>query len=259
MKWLILLLGTLTILSCSSLFSSKSEEDDKFNALETTEPAATITSETTSEPKDIKVEPALKPKKRILVLGFINKSFYGGKELGQHAANDIKDMLSKTLDFYPVPEEELEGYEGFVTSSNTFNYRTIFASARSHGIAALVTGVIEDLQIQERGDEIGLLQTRYHTVTANLKYQVYETATEKLLLAKASNAQITEEHTRLFGHRSPDSYDSNRGLGAVSTALEKTYPQLLIQAKKIAWVGRIAKTDLQHYYINGGELSGISR
>ena len=36
------------------------------------------------------------------------------------------------------------------------------------------------------------------------------------------------------------------------------YVSFTVQAKKIAWVGRIAKIDLHRYYINAGEETGLS-
>jgi hypothetical protein len=199
------------------------------------------------------------PKRRILVLNFANRSSWGGKELGTHAAEEVKQALSKIPDFIIVPEEEIQGFETFYTAAGTFNYSSIFEKARAHGIVGLVTGIVEDVNIQERGDEIGLFQTRYNTVNASLKYQFYDPGTEKILFAKSSNAEVTEEHTRFFGNRSPDAVDAARGEGAVSKALEKTYPELLNSAKKVAWIGKIARVEMQRFFINAGQSSGISK
>lgn len=200
-------------------------------------------------------------KKRILVLPFLNKTPYGGKELSAHASGEVKSEIGKASDQYViVPEEEIDGYDEFVTPANQYNYKKIFERARAHGVSALVTGVIEDLNIQERGDEVGLFQTKYHTIDSQVRLNLFDAATERTLMSRVNEAEVTEEHTRFFSsNRSPDSYDSNRGSGAVSKALEKMFPYFMIQAKKISWVGRIAKIDLHRYYINAGEMSGISR
>lgn len=199
-------------------------------------------------------------RKRILVLSFANKTSHGGRELAQYAASEVKNEISRSPEYIIVNEEDVDGYEGFQAENGNYNYKFIFEKARAHGISAIVTGTLEDLQIQERGDEVGLFRTRYHTVNAVLHLNLFDAGTERTLLSKKSNAEVTEEHTRFFSsERSPDSYDSNRGRGAVSKALEKLYPTFNLHAKRIAWVGRIAKVDVHRYYINAGEMSGISK
>ncbi len=199
-------------------------------------------------------------KKRLLILTFSNKAMHGGKELSEFAAQEVKSEVSKNAEYVIVPEEEIDGYEGFLTETGNYNYQFIFEKARAHGISAIVTGTIEDLRIQEKGDEVGLFQTRYHTVDAVVRLNLYDAGTEHNLMSKSATAQVTEEHTRFFSsNRSPDSYDSNRGRGAVTKALDKLYSSFMNQAKRIAWVGRIAKIDLHRYYINAGEMSGITR
>lgn len=273
--WLILLSSLFFLEACSSIFSTPPPEPEKKEEVKAEEPepekkltavpARIDTKPQDPEPKkeekasESAVREALK--KRILVLSFLNKTPYGGKELAAHAASEVKSEIGKNTDQYIiVPEEEVDGYEDFVNSANQYNYKRIFERARSHGVAAIVTGVIEDLGIQEKGDEVGLFQTKYHTVNAQVRLNLFDAGSERTLMSKTNASEVTEEHTRFFSsNRSPDSYDSSRGSGAVSKALEKMFPYFMTQAKKIAWVGRIAKIDLHRYYINAGEMSGISR
>lgn len=276
MKSVLSILFLLFLLpSCSSIFQTPTPEPEKKEEAKEEEPkperkmgavparidARPQEGEAKKEDKvsDNTIREALK--KRILVVPFLNKSPYGGKELALLASGGVKSEIGKASDQYIiVPEEDIDGSEEFINSANQYNYKRIFEKARSHGVAAIVTGVIEDLGIQERGDEVGLFQTKYHTVNAQVRLNLFDAATERTLMSKVNAAEVTEEHTRFFSsNRTPDSYDSSRGGGAVSQALEKLYPQFMMQAKKIAWVGRIAKIDLHRYYINAGEMSGISR
>ena len=227
-------------------------------------PAAVDQNEAEPAPEEHKKEKAKGEEiltKRILVLTFTNKTPYGGRELAEYAASSIRSEITKVSDEYViVNEEDIEGAEDFISLNGTYNYRRIFERARAHGVSAIVTGAIEDLSIQDRGDEVGIFQTRYHTANAQVRLNLFDAGTEKTLMSKVANAEVTEEHTRFFKtERSPDSVDSDRSQGAVSKALEKLYSGFLQHAKKIAWVGRIAKIDLHRYYINAGEASGISR
>ena len=198
-------------------------------------------------------------KKRIVILNFHNRTQYGGRELGEFAAIAVKDSISKMPEFVIITEEELTPDQTITFQDGKYNMKEVFEKARARGVSAIVTGSIDDLRIQERGDEVGLFQTRYHSVTANVKFQLFDATNEKMLIAKNTSAEVIEEHTRFLGNRSIESYDANRGEGAVSKAIQKTLPLFSTFAKRISWVGRIAKIDLSRFYINAGEPTGINR
>src|SRR5690606_4570746 len=139
-----------------------------------------------------------------------------GPELGQFAAEEMKSALQRQGDFLMVPENEIEDADKFASVSGTFNYRLIFDRARQHGAIGVITGTIEDMDIIERGDEVGLFQTRYQTVNTNVRYSFYDATSEKLIYTKNSTAEVTEEHTRFFNNREPDAIDPNRGQSAVA-------------------------------------------
>ena len=261
MRHLLIVLGSIPFLcsvSCS-LFTPKADNKASREVKSVTSVAGAENPVPSSLKGDVEDSLNASLKKRILVLNFTNKTQYGGKELGEHAANEVRDAISKLREYVIVPEEEVEGYEAFSTQTGRYNLKTIFEKARAHGVVAIVSGSIEDLDIRERGDEVGLFQTRYHTVTTQLKFQLFDAANEKTLLSKLQSAEVTEEHMRFLGSRGVDSYDASRGEGAISKALEKILPSFSAQAKKIAWVGRIAKIDLHRFYLNAGESSGLSR
>lgn len=271
----IFVLCLLVVAGCSSIFSSPPPEAPPKEEVKAPEPkkekklvAAPPSQD--QKPREVNNKEE-KPqeeergeenlKKRILILTFTNKTPYGGKELAEHAANSVKSEITKVSDEYVlIDEDSIDGYEDFINLNGSYNYKRIFERGRAHGVAAIVTGVIEDLSIQERGEEVGLFQTRYHTAKAQVRLNLFDAGTERTLMSKMAEAEVTEEHTRFFKtERSPDSLDSDRGKGAVNKALDTLYSPFMQHAKKIAWVGRIAKIDLHRYYINAGEMSGISR
>jgi hypothetical protein len=258
------LLTFLFFTGCGSLPFFGSDEDEKppiTSAKPEPAPAPDTSAEASAENHSDRAADStpLLPKKKLVVLNFVNRSSYGGKELGQYAADEVKSALSHVSDFILIPEEQLEESEKFSTNSGAFNYKLIFDVARNHGAIGVITGTIDDMDIRERGDEVGLFQTRYQTVNTSVRYQFFDATTEKLLYSKNSNAELTEEHTRFFSSREPSALDPTRGQGAVSKALEKTYPHLMVQAKKLSWVGKIAKAGFNRFYVNAGEASGITK
>lgn len=213
--------------------------------------------------EDIRVRPedaAMQAlRKRVLVLPFQNRTPHGGEALGKFAADEIKKRLNSLPEFIVVNENDIQGAEYMVPATGNLNYRFIFDRAKAFGVVAVVTGTVDDLQLEEKGNQIGLFRTRYHQVTANLRVSLYDVGTERSLFSQNTSAEVTEEHTRFFGNRNPDSYEERKGQGAVSQAVDKMIPGFVKEAKRIAWMGRIAKIDVHRFFINAGELSGISK
>lgn len=198
-------------------------------------------------------------RKRILVLPFQNRTSHGGDLLGKYAAEQMKNRLSSMPEFIVVAETDIQGAEYMVPPTGNLNYRFIFDRAKAFGVVAVVTGTIDDIQLEEKGNQVGLFRTKYNQITADLRVSLYDVGTERALLSKTTTADVTEEHTRFFGNRNIDSYEERKGQGAVTQAIEKLIPDFLKEAKRIAWMGRIAKIDIHRYFINAGELSGIAK
>ena len=59
--------------------------------------------------------------------------------------------------------------------------------------------------------------------------------------------------------REPLSYDADNAKNAAARALDKPLKELDQHLARLGWSGRIAKIDFQRYYINAGEVSGLSR
>ena len=249
---------SLTFLThCASLNPFASEPSEKLEA------EAKTANTTPDDPPRYtwEINESLKNsvKKRIVVLNFYNKTQYGGKELGEYAANTVQDMIAKIPDFVIITQDELNPDELINFDDGKYNMKQVFDRARARGVSAVVTGTIEDVRIDERGDEVGLFRTRYNSVQAKVKFQLHDATNEKLLLTKDSTAEVLEEHTRFLASRTVESYDANRAEGAVTKALDKVVPLFSQYAKRISWVGKIVKIEMNRFFINAGEPTGITQ
>ncbi|NDG25986.1 MAG: hypothetical protein EB120_02270 [Proteobacteria bacterium] len=261
-----MLLSLLLLTSCALLDlqkSNSSSEDRELASIEEN-PGDPITRRQEANLKEkIRFQPGDSAsqalRKRILFFPFQNMSGMGGEETGKYAAEELKDKLSQLDEFIVVPEAELQGYETLIPAVGTPNYPLIFEKTRALGIVAFVVGSVKTVKVQERGNQVGLFQTRYNTVQTSLNFKLYDVATQKVMLDKDSEAEVTEEHTKFFGHRAPASMESNRSEGAISEAIEKAMPNFISESRRIGWTGRIAKIDIHRYYINAGEMSGITK
>lgn len=198
-------------------------------------------------------------RKRVLVLPFSNQSGVGAADLAKYASDEMKSRISKLDEFILVSENEIQGFEQLYSVTGEPNFPEINKKARDHGIVAVILGTVKDVAIQERGNNVGIFKTRYNTVKADVQVKIYDVLTQKVTLDKNSLSEVTEESTVVLGNRSPASTESSRAEGAVSQAIDQMIPSFLSEAKRIGWTGRIAKIDMHRYYINAGELSGVTR
>ena len=213
-------------------------------------------SSTVAKPEE---KPVSRPllKKKIVVFPFINYTQYGGGETGRVAALDIANTLEGTDNTQVLLPQDLDGLETFLTPQGDYNYTLMFDRARAHGVAGIITGAIEDLAIEEKGDEIGVFRSRYNTVHTSVRFQLFDASTQKTIHSRIYTGECSEEFTKFFGDRSPTTLNAEQSKSAIHKALEPVFEQFPIFARRIAWMGRIAKMDGQRYYLNAGESSGL--
>ena len=224
-----------------------------FEALE--HPVDTTT--TATKVSDVKKDTL--PRKRIMVVKFANHSKQNDDEAVTFATNYVKEDLAKRPEFTVVPIEEMENTEDFFNEFGELNEREIMRVAKLRNVSAVLLGQILEIKMKENGDEVGFFRTRYTTMSVSVKIQLVDTATERDLVSRESSAEIKEEHTDFYQNKERLKYDSDRAKIVITRALEKVLGALPEYARKIAWLGRIAKIDLHRYYISAGEMSGIGR
>ncbi|NBX82569.1 hypothetical protein EBQ90_05720 [bacterium] len=198
-------------------------------------------------------------RKRILVLPMKNLSTVGGDELSQFATDEIKNRVAQVDEFVLVPNLEIPNLNQLNPDASETDLNSVLEIARAHGVAAVVWGNIKAIKIRERGNQVGIFQTRYNTVQAMLDVKMVDVVSKKVTIQKEVSAEVTEENTRFFGNRSIASSQASRAEGAVSEALDQMISSFTSEAHRIGWSGRIAKIDVHRYYINAGELSGVSK
>ena len=257
---------SLTLAGCSFLILSKAPESDAERELASVEEPA---KETKAKKREAELRDSIREnpeeptklslRKRVLVLPFQNQSNFGETELSQFATDEVKNSLKSLDSFVVVNETELRDLDKAVLPNGDLDMPKLFEVARAHGIVALVTGKIKNITVKEKGNQIGIFQTRYNTIQAHVQLELWEVLQQKPLSTKDFTAEVTEENTKVFGNRTLASKESSQAEGAISEAIQQMLPSFYSEAQRLGWSGRIAKIDLHRYYINAGELSGVTR
>ncbi len=243
MKTLLALILGFALSGCSALFPHENQKTSRAD-------------EEAKEPKEEKAGNN-QPKRRILVLGFLNRTAFQGEALEPVVWDVLKRAIAQNPQIVLVPESEFGQSLPHNPESSEYDLAKVFRVARNHGIAGVLGGVVEDIAVGEGGDDVGLFRSRQYNVRATMRMQLFDTRSELEIFNRTDSADVTEELTTIFGSRSPTASDPDRVKGAVQKASEKLAAELPPYLKRVEWIGRVAKIDLHRYYINAGELSGI--
>ncbi len=198
-------------------------------------------------------------KKKILLLKFLNRSPYTNPELIEQAYSDIRSVARRTPDVVLIEETALEGNPSVTFDGLTYDLKTIYDRSRALGISGVILGAIEDLQVEKEGEESGLFRTSQYQVTAQVRFQLMDTSSEREVAGQLSTGKVSESHTFLFGRREVDTTELTKGTEAVSKALEQPLANFSSSIRRLGWVGRVAKIELHRYYINAGEETGLTK
>ncbi|MBY0370492.1 hypothetical protein K2X33_07385 [bacterium] len=204
-------------------------------------------------------EADLKPgqvRKRIVVLPFVNRSDYQDESLTKAALFEIQQAVENSTDLILIKPDELEDPESLYSAGGEYHFRNVFEQARRASATGVVVGRIESLTLQEETQGTGVLGAKEHSASARVTFQLYDVGNEAEVFTRTATAEVKQERVPWLEIRGPAS-EMEEGKQAVGRALEKVLDRFPAIARKLAWVGRIAKIDLNRFYITGGEQTGL--
>lgn len=223
---------------------------------------STLTS-LTELPEDAVTTPVVKAdpvdpllKKRVLVLPFINRSDYQEDSFVRVALFDIQQAVSNAPELILVKEEQLEEPETLYSTGGEYHFRKIFDQAKRAGATGVIVGKIEEITLSEEGENTGVLGAKQRFASARVHFQLYDVGTEREVFSRTTSADVKQERVPWLDLRSPSS-ESEEGKEAVSRAVKKILDRFPFIAHKLAWMGRIARVELNRYYITGGDQTGL--
>ncbi len=217
-------------------------------------PTVSIFEEAPSAPPAPVMESALK--KRVLVLPFINRTDYQDEALARVALFDVQQAIANAPELILIKEEELEDPESLYSAGGEYHFAKVFAQAKRAAATGVIVGRLEEVSIVEEGEDTGVLGARQRFATARVHFQLFDVSTEREVFSRTATAEVKQERVPWLDLRNPAS-EPEEGKEAVSRALKKILERFPVIARKLAWVGRIARVDLNRYYITGGEQTGV--
>jgi len=195
-------------------------------------------------------------RKRVVVLPFVNRSDYQDESLTRAALFTVQQAVEASPDLILIKDTELEDPERLYSAAGEYHFRNIFEQARRAGATGVIVGRIESLNLHQEDQGTGVLGAKQHFANARVHFQLYDVGNESEVFSRTATSEVKQERVPWLEIRGPAS-EMEEGKQAVTGALEKVLDRFPAIARKLAWVGRIAKVDLNRFYITGGEQTGL--
>lgn len=192
-------------------------------------------------------------KKRLLLLKFENLTQVQEDILQEAIAGELKSLLTDRLDLVLV--DSPLSTSSSLTSQLGKPTEEQLLIARGSGIDALVTGVIKEAKMQNQFQQTGIFENRSVEAKVKILFKVTDVLTRREVFSKEFTSTAHEERLELID-RSPAAL-GELSRSAVTQGVRNLGPALYSLSNRIAWSGRIAKTEFQRYYVSGGRQSGL--
>lgn len=197
--------------------------------------------------------------KRIAVIDVKNVSTQGGTDLERVAQDHIQKWMELHPMFQYISEAQLEPKEPLRDEKGDFSLENAMAAARAQGVAALLIGTVEEIELEESGDDTGFFRTRTLTTRGRVKLKVYDVNTRKEIFTRNEVGRHSTDSTRLLAADATALYSHEAGKSVVIEALDKILNELPKYARRIDWVGRVSKVESPRIYLDSGRLSGLEK
>jgi hypothetical protein len=211
-----------------------------------------------SDPVIVKVEGL---RKRIWVLDFRVSAPIPEALVSIDFRKTFRESLSEV-----ILNNENSAYVPVVADQNTLQDLQIDSStptedvskvARGSGIAGYLRGDIFQIDLNEKKDPTGLIQSREINLEISYKWELVDSGTSRVLVSGTRRKLYTETRANILGYSSGLS-DPEKKIKDMARSMSLwVLKDLNPHSTKVGWSGRILKIEGSRVYINAGRSSGI--
>jgi hypothetical protein len=200
------------------------------------------------------------PRKRLMVLPFINSGAPRSERSAVVAREAFLRALRKTDDFVIVANSEFPKDVATFLKNNEYELEAMGKLGGAMGLAAILEGKIVDVKARRIGDEVGLVRQVRARIEATVQIRVVNTKNGSIVMNETRSATIEDTTTRVAERSFSDRFleeDPKLIEAVIYEAFKSTIPRISQNVEKLSWEGRVALVKGDRIYLNAGRLSGI--
>ena len=200
------------------------------------------------------------PRKRLMILPFLDASEKRPQELRDKARKIFIEELNRTGEVIALDSRELSLDLSKFQSGGQYKLPEIAKAAQALGVNAVLEGKIQDVRIQRKADNVGLVRNLSTVFEVSAQVRVVTTRAAKEVFNTLKTVTVDEQGVRVAERVETDAFLANNPdmvQSIIRDAFVDFAPQVLASLDKVAWEGRIAAITGDRMYLNVGRVSGL--
>lgn len=200
------------------------------------------------------------PRKRLMVLPFLDVSDKRPQELRDHARRAFITDLNRSGDVIAMDSKELSIDLEKMKESGQYKLTEVAKTAHTMGVGAVLEGKIMDIRIKRKSDNVGVVRNLSTVFEVVAQVRVVTGRTGREVFNTVKTVTVEEHGVRVAERVEADKFLSNNPEMIeviVKDAFLDFSPQVLAALDKVTWEGRIAAINGDRLYLNVGRISGL--
>ena len=200
------------------------------------------------------------PRKRVMVLPFINGSPARSEKAAGYARDAFVRALKATDEFVIVANTDFPKDVTTYLKNGEYDLEPMAKIGGGVGVAAIIEGRIIEIKAKRVGDEVGLVREIRAKLNATVQIRMINTTNSHIVLNETRQAEIEDSTTRVAERADSDRYleeDPKLVESVITQAFRSTIPKIVQSVEKLSWEGRVALVKGDRIYLNAGRLSGL--
>jgi len=201
------------------------------------------------------------PRKRVLLLPFINESIEKSPAVTKAARDAFVRGLRYTDSFVIVDNQDVSKDLSLYVKNGEYDMNEVGRIAADMGVAAIIEGRVMDVKAKKVGDEVGLFRSLKAQVVSTVSIRVFSASTKREVLNDIRSATVESSTTRVAKY-SRDDRNLSQDPELIRECLQKAFLGSVLPVMKavdkLNWDGKIAAVSGDRIYVNAGRLTGIN-
>jgi len=200
-------------------------------------------------------------KPRVLVLMAKVNDTLISKEWSKKTESELLKQLNQAGTYVLLDPKEVDLDTNELTDHGKWDWNKVFLQTKEKSVPLVMEWELMPIQIQQESDSVGVMRERQRKITVQVKVRLMETRKGKDLTNEVGQAQ-KEDKDVLWLSRGEKKitvkdYDNETLEALLKEAITSLIPNLVSQASKVTWSGRVAMIKGDRVYLNVGRQSGL--
>lgn len=200
------------------------------------------------------------PKKRIVVLPFLDKKSERSEAVLKNAENEFINQMNKTDEVVALDSSTLKLDFSKFTQNNDYDIKAIAKESQNAGVSALLQGKVIDVRFknfnevtQDKKNKVAEFEIVVEVKMISVRSEQELFHTVKTVTIKEENTQLPENITsEFFFKQNPDLTEL-----LIKDAFVDFTQKIIESLQQVMWEGRIAALQGEKIYLNVGKISGV--